>query len=59
MMMAGTDLWEASGFLGLTPELLTQRYGHHHPQHMASARNAFARLRIVGGSVGAPGRLKT
>jgi integrase len=59
MMMAGTDLWEASGFLGMTPELLTQRYGHHHPQHMASARNAFARLRIVGGSVGAPGRLKT
>jgi len=30
-MQNGADLWEAAGFLGMTPEILWQVYGHHHP----------------------------
>jgi hypothetical protein len=29
-MQAGTDLWEAAGWLGMTVEQLEQNYGHHH-----------------------------
>ena len=27
----GVPIWEASGFLGMSPEVLQQVYGHHHP----------------------------
>ena len=30
-MQKGSDLWEASGFLGMSPEVLQRVYGHHHP----------------------------
>jgi hypothetical protein len=30
-MQAGTNLWEAAGWLGMTVEQLEQNYGHHHP----------------------------
>jgi integrase len=45
LMQAGTDLWEAAGYLGMTVEMLHDRYGHHHPDHLAGARNAFSRHR--------------
>jgi len=45
LMQAGTDLWEAAGYLGMTVEMLSERYGHHHPRHLQNARNAFARHR--------------
>jgi integrase len=45
MMQAGTDLWEAAGYLGMSVEVLRDRYGHHHPDHLAGAKNAFARHR--------------
>lgn len=45
LMQAGVDLWEAAGFLGMTVEMLSQRYGHHHPEHLAGARAAFSRHR--------------
>jgi integrase len=45
LMQAGTDLWEAAGYLGMTVEMLSQRYGHHHPDHLAGAKNAFSRHR--------------
>jgi hypothetical protein len=32
-MQAGTDPWEAAGFLGMTVETLMSRYGHHHPDY--------------------------
>jgi hypothetical protein len=44
-MQAGTDLWEAAGFLGMTVEMLSERYGHHHPDHQQGARTAFGRHR--------------
>lgn len=45
LMQAGTDLWEAAGYLGMTVEMLSERYGHHHPQHLQNARSAFDRHR--------------
>jgi integrase len=56
LMQAGTDMWEAAGYLGMRVETLSQRYGHHHPDHLSGAKAAFARMprtkRIVGHSVG-------
>jgi integrase len=45
LMQAGTDPWEAAGFLGMTVETLLSRYGHHHPDHLSGARDAFSRHR--------------
>jgi hypothetical protein len=44
-MQAGTDLWEASKFLGMTVRTLEETYGHHRPQHLSQARDAYRRLR--------------
>lgn len=41
LMQAGTDMWEAAGYLGMTIEMLSQRYGHHHPDHLSGAKQAF------------------
>jgi integrase len=41
LMQAGVDPWEAAGYLGMTIEMLSRRYGHHHPAHLERARNAF------------------
>ena len=43
-MQAGTDLWQAARFLGMTAEQLERTYGHHHPDHLKSAVEAFGRL---------------
>jgi integrase len=57
LMQAGTDVWEAAGYLGMTVEMLSQRYGHHHPNHLSGAKRAFARhrrkLREAGAEAGA------
>jgi integrase len=45
LMQAGTDPWEASGFLGMTVETLMSRYGHHHPDYLSGARSGFSRRR--------------
>jgi integrase len=45
LMQAGIDVWEAAGFLGMTVEMLSQRYGHHHPAHLERAKNAFGHHR--------------
>jgi integrase len=45
LMQAATDVWQAAGYLGMTVEMLSQRYGHHHPDHLADAKQAFARHR--------------
>jgi integrase len=37
LMQRGTDLWEAAGFLGMTPEMLLRVYGHHHPDFQRDA----------------------
>ena len=39
-MQWGTDLFEAAGYLGMTPETLWNEYGHHHPSFQANAAQA-------------------
>jgi integrase len=39
-MQNGADLWQAAGFLGMTVEMLQDRYGHHHPDFQADAARA-------------------
>ena len=41
LMQAGVDIWEASGFLGMTAETLQRVYGHHHPDNSAGVHAAF------------------
>jgi integrase len=41
-MRNGADLWKAAGFLGMTVELLQNRYGHHHPDFQREAAEAVA-----------------
>lgn len=43
LMQAGTDKWEAAGYLGMTLETLERVYGHHHPGHLRGARDALDR----------------
>ena len=43
LMQAGTDMWQAAGYLGMTIEMVSERYGHHHPDHLVDAKGAFAR----------------
>jgi integrase len=45
LMQAGTDVWQAAGYLGMTVEMLSSRYGHHHPDYLSSATRAFKRHR--------------
>jgi integrase len=48
-MQGGADLWEAAGYLGMTIQMLAERYGHHHPQHMQTVRNALTWRHPCGG----------
>ncbi len=43
LMQAGADMWEASGFLGMTRETLEKTYGHHHPDHQSGVGDAFTK----------------
>jgi integrase len=42
LMQTGTDMWQAAGYLGMTVEMLSARYGHHHPDHLSGAKRAFS-----------------
>lgn len=44
-MQAGTDIWEASRYLGMTVRTLETTYGHHRPEHLTSAVNVHQRHR--------------
>jgi len=39
-MQAGTNLYEAAGYLGMSPETLWETYGHHHPDFQSEAARA-------------------
>ena len=34
-------MWQAAGWLGMTVEMLEDRYGHHHPDFQDEAASAF------------------
>lgn len=40
LMQNRTDIWEAAGFIGATPETVAATYGHHHPDHLRGAAQA-------------------
>jgi integrase len=40
LMQRGVTIWEAAGFLGMSPEVLQDTYGHHHPDHLHGAAAA-------------------
>jgi integrase len=42
LMPAGTDMWQAAGWLGMTLEQLEQPHGHHHPEFQSEAAEAFS-----------------
>lgn len=41
LMQAGVPVWTAAGYLGMSVEVLVNTYGHHHPDHLRDAANAF------------------
>lgn len=43
LMQAGTDVWAAAGFLGMTVEVLVDTYGHHHPDFQVEAAENITR----------------
>jgi integrase len=43
-MQAGTDMFEAAKYLGMTLQTLQSTYGHFRPEHLTGARNAYKRL---------------
>src|SRR5262249_31443680 len=45
LMRSGVDLYEAAGYLGMTPETLSATYGHHHPDFQERAASADGRKR--------------
>lgn len=47
LMQAGADPWEASGFLGMTPDVLINTYGHHHPDFQSDAAEKITSKRAV------------
>ncbi len=42
LMQLGVPLWEAAGYLNMTPETLQRVYGHHHPDFLKGAVEAFS-----------------
>src|SRR6185295_6060016 len=42
-MQRGADPWKASGFLGMSVEVLLDTYGHHHPEFLREAAAASPR----------------
>jgi len=42
LMQRGVPIWEAAGYLQMTPETLQRVYGHHHPDFLRSAAAALS-----------------
>ena len=42
-LQAGMELWDASGYFGMTVQTLLDVYGHHHPDHLQAAAIKMAR----------------
>ena len=43
LMQAGVPLWQASGYLAMSEKVLTEVYGHHHPDYMRAEADALGR----------------
>ena len=42
-MQRGATSWDAAGFFGTSVEMIERVYGHHHPDHQQSAREAMGK----------------
>jgi len=42
LMERGADIWDACGYLGMTPKTLVDHYGHHRPDHQSGAIRALS-----------------
>jgi integrase len=40
LMEGGADIWDACAYLGMSPKMLIDNYGHHRPDHNAGAIKA-------------------
>jgi integrase len=40
LMQRGVSIWQAAGYLGMSPEILDRVYGHHSPDHLRGAATA-------------------
>ncbi len=47
LMQQGVELWQASGFLGMSEKTLIDNYGHHHPDYMRDAAEMITKKRAV------------
>lgn len=47
LMQQGVELWQASGFLGMSEKTLIENYGHHHPDYMRDAAELITKKRKV------------
>lgn len=45
LMLAGVDIWEAAGFLGMSAKMLEDNYGHHSPHFQENAADAVTKRR--------------
>src|SRR5215470_4235059 len=41
-MQQGSDIWDAAGYLGMSPEVLERVYGHHHPDFQADVAESLS-----------------
>jgi integrase len=46
LMQAGVDIWDAAHFLGMSPRVLEEVYGHHHPDFQKEAAEGIGRRRL-------------
>lgn len=37
LMQQGVSIWEAGGYVGMSPSMVERTYGHHHPDHLRRA----------------------
>jgi integrase len=40
LMQRGVSIWQAAGYLGMSPQMIERTYGHHHPDYMRGAAAA-------------------
>lgn len=45
LMLAGVDIWQVAGFVGMSPEMVERNYGHHHPAFQKQAADAVTKRR--------------
>jgi integrase len=51
-MQNGADPYHVGGFFGLSPQMISRVYGHHHPDHQRGVAEALTRKRGVRASIG-------